>query len=121
MANIIQTPALEREKAYISFLETTVNALYRQLPSGERNYESDNPKIGHFSVRAYPLTNHFSIMWGRREAGGEIDSIEIADIDNTHKQYIMQNSSLQPQRLLEDTERVMDAMGISLDDDLDID
>lgn len=100
-----------------SLLDITINALYRSLPSGERNYGSNNSEIGSFSLKHYHGKNT-DIIWtmsnkSRRNYHGSV-SREIASLYINNRTYDLVLPSSIPKRLSEDTQRVMELLGFCI-------
>ncbi len=100
-------------------LEITINALYRSLPNGQRNYGNKNSEIGKFSLEHYS-GNSVGLVWtlpnkSRRNYHGSV-SREIATFYVNDRTYDLHRMVIPDKRLAKDTQRVMELLGFVEDD-----
>ena len=119
-----QTNVADELRNFLKLLEYNINALYRLLPGGQRNYGSDNSEIGKFSLEHHSSEN-VGLVWtlsrkSRRRYHGSV-SRDIATFYVNNHTYDLHRIVIPDKRLKEDTERLMELLGFTEDKDSDVD
>jgi len=116
-----QQKAADELRSYRISLDRAINALYRTLPNGQRNY-GENSEIGSFGIKHF-CGEMIEVIWNpskKYKKSSEQDIYQnqprgIVYLYLDSREYDL-NESWMPQRLAKDTQRVMELLGFEEDD-----